>query len=358
MKNSLRIFTFLFIAFLPVSSAFSAIWDGGGSDNSASTRENWTEDSLPLLGDIIIFDGTSSKDCTWDLNESYNYLIMDGANTGAVTLNSTLTLQTPVCDSGLAMDSNDPLEAAKALGICLGLQSAEWVLPDGSSIAGIPSFDIGHGILTGFGSNVTPRQGAAMLALSSGTARDPGDTGYGGVDSIKGYSHALPAGFPAAVNGCETPGSGHDGIALKVTLAVPSWANAYQFRWKYYTSDYPSYICTTYVDNAIMRSVPAPAGALNGNVMFDALGNPVSANSPGSLGVCSYVDPPGYSCPYGTAELQGTGFESNGASPWMTTTVPATGGTTLTLYFTIWDSGDNWGNSTILFDAWEWLPST
>ena len=95
MKNSLRIFAFLFVAFISVSSAFSATWDGGGSDNFASTKENWTENIFPPYGDIIIFDATSSEDCTWDLNETYASLTIDGAYIGAITLNSTLTLSAP-----------------------------------------------------------------------------------------------------------------------------------------------------------------------------------------------------------------------------------------------------------------------
>ncbi len=255
------------------------------------------------------------------------------------------------CDSGLAIDSSDPFDAAKALGICDGLQSAEWALPDGSIVSS-PSatFDPGHGILSSFGPNVQAQEGAAMLALSTGTARASGDAGYAS-DLDKNYSNALPSGFPATAAGCPTPGPGHDGIALKVTLTVPSWAHAYRFRSKYYTHDYPNDVCSQVVDTAIVRAVPAPAGAVNGNVLLTALGNPIDANSNSYIEVCS-------TCPLGASELQGTGFESNGATSWLVTTAPATPGTTLTLYFTIWDSFDGIASSTVLFDAWDWLEST
>lgn len=39
----------------------AAIWDGGGSDNLASTPTNWSGDSLPLTTDVAIFNETSSQ---------------------------------------------------------------------------------------------------------------------------------------------------------------------------------------------------------------------------------------------------------------------------------------------------------
>jgi len=41
-------------------------WDGGGGDNNWSTGANWSTDSVPGSSDNVIFDNTSSKDCTID----------------------------------------------------------------------------------------------------------------------------------------------------------------------------------------------------------------------------------------------------------------------------------------------------
>ncbi|MDA8239693.1 MAG: hypothetical protein M0Z67_04880 [Nitrospiraceae bacterium] len=92
MKNSLRIIVFLFVVFISFSTAFSATWNGGGSDELASTPENWTGTVLPSPGDSIIFNSTSSKDCTWDLAETYTALAIDGGYAGTVTIDSTSTL--------------------------------------------------------------------------------------------------------------------------------------------------------------------------------------------------------------------------------------------------------------------------
>ena len=100
MKTSIQIFAFIFIVFISISPAFSATWNGGGSDNLASTPANWTGNVLPPYGDIITFDATSSKDCTWDLNETYTCLTMESGYTGTVTLNSPLTLSSTYSSAG------------------------------------------------------------------------------------------------------------------------------------------------------------------------------------------------------------------------------------------------------------------
>jgi alpha-tubulin suppressor-like RCC1 family protein len=39
------------------------VWDGGGADTSWSTAANWDHDAVPATTDIVVFNGTSSKDC-------------------------------------------------------------------------------------------------------------------------------------------------------------------------------------------------------------------------------------------------------------------------------------------------------
>lgn len=93
MKTSLRIiFLSLFIAFISASPAFSATWNGGGADNLASTSANWTGSVVPPTGDSILFNNTSSKDCTWDIsdvNKTFTVIAIDGGYTGAVTIDAT-----------------------------------------------------------------------------------------------------------------------------------------------------------------------------------------------------------------------------------------------------------------------------
>ena len=66
-------------------------WTGGGADNLASNPQNWSENRVPQNGDKIVFDETSSKNCTWDINTAPAFLSLTGY-TGTVTLNSSLTI--------------------------------------------------------------------------------------------------------------------------------------------------------------------------------------------------------------------------------------------------------------------------
>ncbi len=81
---------------ISITPAFSATWDGGGVNESASNSANW--DITPHHGDDIFFDGTSSKDCTWDLVNSghvdkiFSSLTIEGAYAGTVTLDWSNTL--------------------------------------------------------------------------------------------------------------------------------------------------------------------------------------------------------------------------------------------------------------------------
>src|SRR4051812_27762667 len=87
------------------------------------------------------------------------------------------------CDTGLKVDDADPMNAVRATDLCKvstgpddwGVVSARYVLPDGTDppAASLADFHLGHGLLSHFGANLKVRRGAAMLALSSGTARNP-----------------------------------------------------------------------------------------------------------------------------------------------------------------------------------------
>ena len=243
-----------------------------------------------------------------------------------------------------------------------GLLSARYALPDGTPPPAVESFDRGHGVLANLGNRVQPREGSKLLALSTGTARAPSDPGFVSPTSSldKQYSSAFPSGFPVASVGCPTTGQPHDGAALEVTLVVPKNAGAFSFDFKFYSSELPGYVCTQYNDQFVAQLLPAPIGSgPGGSISFDAQGNPVSVNA-GFLDVCQ----PGlyggkfFSCPSGTSELVNTGFDTpsfQGGTTWQTTTAPVVPGSTVTLRFSIWDSGDGILDSTALIDNFRWL---
>lgn len=93
MKKFIPHFIFLLVVLIWIPSALAETWDGGGADNLASTPANWTGNVVPPSYADIIFNGTSSKQCTWDLNQTYSTLTIGSGYTGAVTVQSTLILK-------------------------------------------------------------------------------------------------------------------------------------------------------------------------------------------------------------------------------------------------------------------------
>ena len=126
----------------------------------------------------------------------------------------------------------------------------------------------------------------------------------------------------------------------------------YRFKFRFYSFEYPEWVCTSYNDQFIALVDPAPLGSINGNISFDSLTNPVSVNI-AYFEVCS-------GCPMGTADLAGTGFDvwdDAGATGWLMSTAPIAGGEEFTIRFTIWDTGDAAWDSTVLIDEFEWIAT-
>lgn len=277
------------------------------------------------------------------------------------------------CDSGLAIDSATGIDGAKAIGICQvysngtwGIKEASWVRSDGQPLDGL--LTVGKGILPNFGS-IAPREGASMLAISSGNARAVGQPDYyppgegGGGGDWKDFNpHGAPAGYPKEAPSCagiqtQPTGEPYDSAGLKVVVHTPADAKSLSFNVDFYTYEFPVYICSEFNDFFVALMNPRPAGATDDNISFDSMGNNISVNA-GFLQVCSPQNAGGkqYDCPLGTGELSGTGFDdatapgNSAATSWLETTAPVTPDSDITLQFSIWDSGDGQLDSTALID--------
>ena len=66
-------------------------WTGGGADNLASNPANWLDNIVPQNGDKVLFDGTSAKDCIWDINSVPAFIKLTGY-AGTVTLDTALAI--------------------------------------------------------------------------------------------------------------------------------------------------------------------------------------------------------------------------------------------------------------------------
>lgn len=294
------------------------------------------------------------------------------------------------CDSGLALDSTDPNDAARAIGLCRfvsgsdrgwGVISARWTRADGT---GAPASTRQYGIMGSLGA-AAARAGGAMLAISSGAARAPGQPGY--TDDCDEYTVSPAGGTPAGLDP-DTPacpgvrsGAVYDPVALEVRIRVPSNAQGFRFESSFFTTEYPNYICSEYNDFFVAVMEPRPAGSSDGNLVFDVDGNKVSVNNsllracaPGTHGGRSFA------CPLGTAPLAGTSFDDSqlcgqegipgfpfpfpgggsegpigAGTGWLRTESPVEGGTIVTIRFALWDAGDPQLDSLALIDAFDWL---
>ena len=261
----------------------------------------------------------------------------------------------PPCDGAMAIDDNDPLNGAGAMGLCKiaqtptdwGIVSANYVRADGVPAAS----NLQHGLLFDFGPNVAPQEGSQMLVLSTGHSRIPGQPDVcGNLSCTPAGAGTAPAGFPQDVPACPGLSNINDDIALEVTLRAPTNATGYSYNFSFYSFEYPEWVCTEYNDQYIALVDPPPMGAINGNISFDSNTNPVSVNI-AFFEVCA-------GCPLGTAELAGNGFDTwddAGATSWLVTTAPVTGGEEVTIRFAIWDTGDALWDSTVLIDNFQWI---
>jgi hypothetical protein len=81
---------------LEISVPGEILWDNEGADSNWSTPENWSDDTVPVPGDRVAFNHTSSADCVVDVIAN---------NLASITLgqgfNGTVTL-TPNCVDGVS----------------------------------------------------------------------------------------------------------------------------------------------------------------------------------------------------------------------------------------------------------------
>jgi hypothetical protein len=316
----------------------------------------------------------------------------DGGLTPAVDSDCDGKFDPPqACDVGLALADVDANDGAKSIELCQfttetpatpkekiwGVISAAYVRADGTAFA-TPGTQVG--LQSTWGTNVVPQGGSNMLAMSSGRARVPNQAGVCGSETCEGAgAGTAPPNFPQDNPSCPPSQDINDDVALEVTVRAPTNATGYRFNIKFHSFEFPYWVCNEYNDQFIALVSPAPVGAINGNIAFDSLHNPVSVNL-GFFDVCSPADKSDFAascfgtcptpanpyCPAGSSQLLGTGFDVwepetddgvAGATSWLVTQAPVQGGTDVTIRFAIWDTGDDAYDSTILIDNFQWIAT-
>lgn len=369
------------------------VGSGGGGPAPCNPVPNVDED-----GDGFSQDDGDCNDCDPNVGPNAVEVIAaaEGGGGGAPTAvdedcDGTIDNVAPPCDSAIALDTPNPVDGARAVELCKtstgttdwGVVEAQWVMPDGAappSGTALVNFHLGHGVFGQFGTNVNVQAGGNMLALSSGTARNPTDPGY---QSVNGFDKQItggnPQGFPKESPACPgtITGTPHDGAALEVSIRTPANAQGFSFNFNFFTYEWPGFVCSSYNDFFVALLSPIPAGQADGNISFDSQGNPVSVNN-AFLEVCGCGTgnpPPApgcfaggktFPCALGNTSLMGTGFGSDdpqaygqdhGSTYWLQTTAPVAPNSLITVRWGVYDSGDGVLDTTTLIDNWQWLAT-
>jgi hypothetical protein len=275
------------------------------------------------------------------------------------------------CDGALA-PGGDAWAHARAIGLCKvagggswGVTGASFVKADGTTAC---TDSKQYYIASDYGSGNLPTNGTQMAVYSSGTARDKTDPGWvlpngNGYDANTTSSpkYSVP---PAA--GCHAGTAGLDSCGLKLTIRAPTNARSFSFNFDFFTAEYPEWLCTSYNDAFVAYYDGSLNTQADRNVSFDSLGNPVSVNNgfftipgwpPPATGTNPLLDGTGHDgvC---NNNLTGSTYKPNsicgGSTGWLVTSAPVASGETITLQFSIWDTGDHKWDSAVLLDNFAW----
>jgi hypothetical protein len=320
----------------------------------------------------------------------------------------------PACDGGLASNSADPLEYAKAIDLCQFTtedappEERIWGVISGafnrSNGAGAPNANA-RAIRPGFGPNIAPKANMSLAVLSTGHAADQNDNNPGFSQFQGGTDLNTDAPVPSDwlmlnnnnfpnVQGCPEPqggATGQDTIQLKLRVRVPTNALSFSTKIYFFSSEYPEWVCSPY--NDFFVTLVDSMGAGNPNDKNVAIYKnaqdqlfPVGVNlvktaeglftqcKNGPIGCGGGAVPGNYNGCLDNLELNGTGFHLTNPQPqfpgdpgYCTTNNQVGGGTgwlkmsgnvqpgeIMELRFVIWDTGDPWYDSLVLLDDFQW----
>lgn len=312
------------------------------------------------------------------------------------------------CDAGLASDSNNAMDFAKAIDLCQtatdrdrkwGVISAKFTRADGSQL---PQ-DKQHAIRARFGTNGAPKAGASLAVLSTGAAATPNDSKPSYVEFDNRFAGlASTSGFPAdflAANagklpnapGCPEPDSdeANDPIMLTLKVRAPTNAQSFKLAVNFFSSEFPEFTCSRFNDFfavlldsgysgmpanpadkklAFYESMSGTKFPVGVNLAYSQGGQGTGLFTQcinGETGCSSSVSGTISSCA-GVELLAGTGFDTarpgscgdnsqmGGATGWLVTSGNVKGGETITLRIALWDTSDHILDSVAVIDNFTW----
>ena len=323
----------------------------------------------------------------------------------------------PVVTCDADTTSTDPVETVRSMDMCKQktrtktgavfdpLSKAEWYSTKASGITTTIVPDDEHqiavGILPSFGANA-PRNGISMFGFQTGPllSKDPRGSAWmdGGDETIADGCGAIPLNSDdckSLTNGTSpAPGVGvpiADYTELRLTIQVPSNAQAMTFDFSFYSTEFNQYWHSAYNDAFFAI---ASTKAFTTNVAKDASGSAITVNSgffqlcplpPGPAGItspealvnCVGDDGDKTKSIFGTlggTKFDGAGIGSaddtvkdptsgktyiyGGGSGWLTTKFAVDPGEVITLRLMIMDTSDGYLDSAAVVDnmSWEKAP--
>ncbi len=208
------------------------------------------------------------------------------------------------CDWTLPSNSQNPIDYARALGICRdteenptrpqdrtwGLISAHLVRADGSPL----SFSAAKSIRSGFGKGVKPQEGGKLVVLSTGVAADsiqtmpgpnqgPGSnvsTEHGWNQSVNigncnlpfcisdwfnadnlpvKKSRELPVAPECGQGSAGPPDEANDSVMLVLRMRAPTNVRSLSFNAYFFSAEYPEYVCSDFNDQFVAL-IDTPGG--------------------------------------------------------------------------------------------------
>ncbi len=339
-----------------------------GASNVDDDGDGWTE----LQGDC--------NDCSKVVNPgAFDY----AGNGYDDDCDGTIDNPPATCDSSLSLTSSAGDDFAKAIDLCTFTSaSATGSAKTWGVINGTPKLvradatsapkAAQYGIMSYFGNsaNDAAKKGSSLAVFSSGTARYTGQTSYvtpkgwcGSYDAQT--TSTVPCGQSWNKGGCAAGTPGNDSSGLSLQVRVPTNAQCMSFRFHYFSSEYPEWVCTAYNDAFIAMLTSkqmAPGTGCCGtspstecNISYGANFAPVSVNNnlfsvPGCTNCTSAI-------------LSGTGYDGTcngfikgGSTGWLYSYAPVSPGEIATFHTSVWDTGDHVWDSTVILDDWEWYP--
>ncbi|MBO4350206.1 MAG: choice-of-anchor L domain-containing protein [Proteobacteria bacterium] len=358
-------------------------WDGDGVNicggDCCDSKEHCPTVSEPAKVRPGFYEVASNK-----IDDNCNGQVDEGAATcsASYSYGSNLANESSRNNAGLQMaHAMDICDDASKMGY--GLVSA--TVQSLSNPVG--NADMGRAVnvfskLPESGSIIKPKAGSSFAGISSGAFAGSG-LSYSG-SFISGGT--IPSKYHAAHNyqlqshpNCYSGNNINDAVELKLTLKAPINATGFQFDFRFFSYEYPNYVCTTFNDFFIVLLTSKASGIpADTNIAFDKNGAAVSVNNAfftsctpytcysvsscrANYSSCSggYCQTAYGACPDGIGDLAAFGGGSNngGATAWLTTKAPVVGGETFTLEFIIWDTGDSALDSAAIMDNFRWITS-